>query len=83
MKKVNKKAEQMWKTKKRAVITVEASMVCSLLCLVLCGMITRTMQLYETVEEFSKTLEEREVKKQGAEWIRLEAFVEELTKEKK
>lgn len=82
MKKVKKKAEELWKRRKKAVITVEASIVCSLICLVLCGMITLTFRLYETVGKFGKTLEERELEKQGAELIRLEAFVEDLTKER-
>lgn len=76
-----KKHMDMKKSGKKAVITVEAAFVCSLICLFLCGMISLTFRLYERVEEASGILQARELSKEGANLIRLEAFVETLLQE--
>lgn len=65
----------------KAMITVEASVVCSLICLFLCGMITLTFRLYEQAESFSTALLTRELPEPGADMIRLEALIETISEE--
>ena len=67
--------------KEKAMITVEASVVCSLICLFLCGMITLTFRLYGQTESFSCALMLRELPEPGADVIRLEAFIETISEE--
>lgn len=64
---------------KKGSITVEAALICPFVCLVLCGMLVFTLQLYERVEQYSKELVERQVQEiPSPDLIRLEAVVEEL-----
>jgi hypothetical protein len=59
---------------------VEAALLCPLLCLILCGMILFTLQLYSTVDAYANTLLERQVQRWPAsELIRLEAVTENLS----
>lgn len=60
-------------------MTVEAALICPFVCLVLCGMIIFTLQLYQRVDNYAKELIDQE--RQGlpaTELIRLEAVTEEL-----
>lgn len=64
---------------KKASITVEAALLCPFLCVILCGMIMFTLQLYGRVDVYATELVNRE----GQEWssstlIRLEAVTEDL-----
>lgn len=64
---------------KKASITVEAALLCPFLCVILCGMIMFTMQLYERVDVYANEL----VNRDRQEWssstlIRLEAVTEDL-----
>ena len=64
---------------RKASMTVEAALVCPFLCLILCGMITFTLQLYRSVNEYARELINSP--KQGvssAELLRLEAVTEDL-----
>lgn len=54
-------------------------MLCPFLCLVLCGMVLFTLQLYATVEEYAGELVNRQVQElPSPDLIRLEAVTEEL-----
>jgi len=65
--------------KMKASLTVEAALLCPFLCLILCGMIVFTLQLYNTVNTYAETLLERQVRQWSAsELIRLEAVTEDL-----
>ncbi|MBO5175941.1 MAG: pilus assembly protein [Lachnospiraceae bacterium] len=65
--------------KMKASLTVEAALLCPFLCLILCGMIVFTLQLYNTVNTYAETLLERQVRQWSAsELIRLEAVIEDL-----
>ena len=65
--------------KMKASLTVEAALLCPFLCLILCGMIVFTFQLYNTVNTYAETLLERQVRQWSAsELIRLEAVIEDL-----
>lgn len=65
--------------KEKASITVEAALLCPFLCLVLCAMLSFSMELYEKVEDYGKELmEEKEKRLTAPELIRLEAVAEEL-----
>jgi len=67
------------KRKVKAGFTVEAALVCPFLCLILCGMIQFTMQLYQRVETYAVTLEQpREQELSSNQLIRLEAITEEI-----
>ena len=65
--------------KMKASMTVEAALLCPFLCLILCGMITVTLQLYQKVDGYAGTLvnPEREALS-SSELIRLEAVTEDL-----
>lgn len=63
----------------KASFTVEAALLCPFLCIILCGIIVFTLQLYRTVDRFALVLAERQ--EQGlssSELIRLEAVAEDL-----
>ena len=65
--------------KMKASLTVEAALLCPFLCLILCGMLVFTLQLYNTVDTYAKALQERQVQRWSAtELIRLEAVTEDL-----
>lgn len=65
--------------KVKAGFTVEAALVCPFLCLILCGMIQFTMQLYQRVETYAATLvQPREQELSSNQLIRLEAIAEEI-----
>lgn len=64
---------------KKASMTVEAALLCPFLCLILCGMITFTLQLYQKVDGYAKEL--INTKKQEVDssvLIRLEAVTENM-----
>lgn len=63
----------------KASFTVEAALLCPFLCLVICGMLWFTMQLYGTVNSYAEELSERQEQSLSSpEIIRLEAVSEEL-----
>jgi len=63
----------------KASMTVEAALLCPFLCLVLCGMLWFTLQLYGQVDAFAKTLTTPQQKMfHSMELIRLEAVAEDL-----
>lgn len=67
------------KGKAKAGFTVEAALVCPFLCLIICGMIQFTLQLYKKVDAYATTLVQ--IREQGLssnQLIRLEAVTEEL-----
>ena len=64
---------------KKASITVEAVLLCPLLCLILCGMLLFTLQLYRTVDAYAKEVINRDRKEMSSSTlIRLEAITEDL-----
>lgn len=66
----------------KASYTVEAALICPLICLILCGIITLTLDLYRQVECFSIEQQEKvESKAEATRWIRIEAVVENLIQE--
>ncbi len=58
---------------------MEAALVCPFLCLILCGMLQFTLQLYHRVDAFADTLvqEQRQVVPANR-LIRLEAVIEDV-----
>lgn len=65
--------------KEKASITVEAALLCPFLCLILCTMITFTLELYTKTETYGKALmTEQEKLLTSPELIRLEAVTEDL-----
>jgi len=67
------------KRKVKAGVTVEAALVCPFLCLILCGMIQFTLQLYQRVDAYAASLIQiREQDLSSNQLIRLEAVAEEL-----
>ena len=65
--------------KRKASFTVEAALICPLLCLVVCGMLLITLQLYEKVEQYAVHLQTNEgTGLPSTELIRLEAIIEEV-----
>jgi len=65
--------------REKASITVEAALLCPFLCLILCAMITFTLELYEKTETYGKELmTEQEKLLTSPELIRLEAVTEDL-----
>ncbi len=65
--------------KAKASFTVEAALLCPFLCLILCGMIRLTLELYQAVDTYAAQLMQRQ--EQGlssGDLIRLEAVAEEL-----
>jgi len=64
---------------KKGSITVEAALLCPFLCLILCAMISLTLDLYKQTELFAEKLRSEQEKVLAApELIRLEAVAEEL-----
>ena len=69
----------MKKKNVKASFTVEAALICPFLCLILCGMLQFTLQLYQKVELYAETLvqmQEQEISSSGL--IRLEAIMEDI-----
>lgn len=65
--------------KVKAGFTVEAAMICPLMCLILCAMILLTLELYQTVGTFAEELKQRQEKElTSVDLIRLEAVAEEI-----
>lgn len=65
--------------KVKAGYTVEAALLCPFLCLLLCGMILMTLNLYNRVEGYASQLEsETEQSAFTIELIRIEAVAEEI-----
>lgn len=65
--------------KEKASFTVEAALLCPFLCLVLCGMIYVTLQLYGMADSFAEELTHRQTQGlSSSELIRLEAVTEDL-----
>ena len=65
--------------KRKGSITVEAALLCPFLCLILCAMISFTLNLYGEAELFAEELRtEQEKELTSPELIRLEAVVEDL-----
>ena len=63
----------------KASFTVEAALICPFLCLILCGMLQVTLQLYQRVDLFAERLvqkQEREIS--SSHLIRLEAVIEDI-----
>lgn len=66
----------------KASYTVEAALICPLLCFILCGIMIVTLNLYKQVEEFCiKQQESVESIAKATKWIRIEAVVEEFIQE--
>lgn len=58
---------------------MEAALVCPFLCLILCGMLQFTLQLYQRVDLFaSRLVQEQEGRLSSGQLIRLEAIAEEI-----
>ena len=69
----------MKKTKIKASFTVEAALICPFLCLILCGMLQFTLQLYQKVDLFTETLlQKQEQEISSSDLIRLEAVIEDI-----
>lgn len=69
----------MKKRKVKASFTVEAALICPFLCLILCGMLQFTLQLYQRVDLFAETLlQKQEQVLSSSQLIRLEAVIEEI-----
>ena len=67
------------KTKIKASFTVEAALICPFLCLILCGMLQFTLQLYQKVDLFTETLlQKQEQEISSSDLIRLEAVIEDI-----
>lgn len=67
------------KRKVKASFTVEAALICPFLCLILCGMLQFTLQLYQKVDLFAETLlQKQEQVLSSSRLIRLEAVIEEI-----
>lgn len=65
--------------KTKGSFTVEAAMICPLICLIICGMLVMTLKLYQNVNLFSKELKQRQEQSlSSADLIRMEAAAEEL-----
>ena len=63
----------------KASFTVEAALICPFLCLILCGMLQFTLQLYERVDLFAEILvQKQEQEFSSSHLIRLEAMIEEI-----
>ena len=63
----------------KASFTVEAALICPFLCLVLCGMLQFTLQLYQKVELYAETLVQKQQREiSSSHLIRLEAIMEDI-----
>lgn len=70
--------------KVKASYTVEASLIFPLICLILCGIVILTLDLYKQVETFSIEKQEKiEKEAEATIWIRIQAAVENITQEGK
>ena len=66
----------------KASYTVEAALVCPLLCFILCGIMIVTLDLYKQVEDFCiKQQENVENTAEATKLIRIEAVVEQFIQE--
>ena len=69
----------MKKKSLKASFTLEAALICPFLCLILCGMLQFTLQLYQKVELFAETLlQKQEQEISSSHLIRLEAVIEDI-----
>lgn len=69
----------MKKKSVKASFTLEAALICPFLCLILCGMLQFTLQLYQKVELFAETLlQKQEQEISSSHLIRLEAVIEDI-----
>ena len=67
----------MKKKNVKASFTLEAALICPFLCLILCGMLRFTLQLYQKVDLFTeKLLQKQELS--SSQLIRLEAVIEDI-----
>lgn len=67
--------------KVKAGYTVEAALLCPLLCLMICGMIGMTIELYNEVMESAEKLKGWNAWGSSVELIRVEAVAEEFLQE--
>ena len=68
--------------KVNASYTVEASLIFPLICLILCGIIALTLNLYKQVEYFSIEKQKKiENEAEAVIWIRIQTVVENVTQE--
>ncbi len=65
----------------KAGITVEAAFLMPLICLFICGMIVMTLKLYGNVSEYKERICNGDKEQEAVYLIRLEAMVEQVTKE--
>ena len=69
----------MKKKNVKASFTLEAALICPFLCLILCGMLRFTLQLYQKVDLFTeKLLQKQEQELSSSQLIRLEAVIEDI-----
>lgn len=67
------------KRKEKASFTVEAALICPFLCLILCGMLQFTLQLYYKIDLFAEMLiQKQEQEISSSQLIRLEAVIEDI-----
>ena len=67
------------KRKEKASFTVEAALICPFLCLILCGMLQFTLQLYYKIDLFAEMLiQKQEQEISSSQLIRLEAVIENI-----
>lgn len=65
---------------KKASMTVEAALLCPILCLMICGMILFTLRLYGTIGHYAEELQQQQEPAWTAtELIRIEAVIEDVT----
>ena len=63
----------------KASFTLEAALLCPFLCLLLCGMLQFTLQLYQRVDLFTEMLlQKQEQEFSSSDLIRLEAVIEDI-----
>ena len=63
----------------KASFTLEAALICPFLCLILCGMLQFTLQLYQRIDLFTEiVLQKQEQEISSSHLIRLEAVVEDI-----
>ena len=68
----------------KASYTVEAALICPVICLILCGMIVFTLELYTKAEQLSQGLQLRKEERiASVDLIRIEAVIEETLQEVK
>ena len=65
----------------KAGYTVEAALLCPLLCLMICGMIGMTLELYKDVVDSAEKLKGWTAQGNSVELIRVEAVAEEFLQE--